>query len=435
MSYPFSIFLFMGMVAGDRVLELSPPSTLSDTELVACLDEVFATEQTLAAQRLGLIAQIDARGLATREGAASTAAWLRERLRLHPNAAKQMVRLAQALESAFPATAEALADAGINEDQAHAIVQAVRDLPDEIGLDLRGQAEKALLEFAGQFGPLQLRMLGARVLAQVAPEEAERLEREQLERADARAWRDRAFTLSPFGPGRVRLSGWLDTESAATVSAAIEPLCSPAAARAHQSETPSSAVRDERTAGQRRADALVQVCRMASGGENVAAHGGPRPQIMVMMPFEPWREATAAAIGELDNGQRISPQTLRRMACDADVIPVVLGGAGQPLDVGRQHRLVTAAIRKALNVRDRGCCFPGCDAPLSWCDAHHRVSWLDGGVTSVENMFLACRTHHRILHEGHWQVRLGPDQMPEFIPPAYVDPQRRPRRNRYHRRT
>jgi len=445
MSYPLFIFFLMGTFAGDWALKPSTPEpcTLSDAELVTRLDEVFAAEQMLAAQLLALIAQIDARGLAARDGATSTAAWLRERLRLHPVAARQMVRLAQALESAFPATADALAEAGINEDQAHAIVQAVRDLPDEIGHDLRIQAEQALLGFAGELGPMQLRLLGARVLAHVAPEVAERLEREQLERAEARAWRDRAFTLSPHGPGRVRLSGWLDSESAATVSAAIEPLCSPAAARAQAPEeapeavgqAPTSAVRDERTAGQRRADALVQVCRMAAGGDGVAAHGGQRPQVMVMMPFEPWREATAEAVGELDNGQRITPQTLRRMACDSDVIPVVLGGAGQPLDVGRQHRLVTAAIRKALNVRDRGCCFPACDRPLSWCDAHHIVPWLDGGVTSLWNMLLLCRLHHRMLHEGHWQVRLGPDQLPEFIPPSYIDPQRRPRRNQYHRLT
>jgi len=156
---------------------------------------------------------------------------------------------------------------------------------------------------------------------------------------------------------------------------------------------------------------------------------------MVMMPYQPWCEETAAAVGRLDNGQRVSPATLRRMACDADLIPVVLGGAGQVLDVGRTHRLFPASIRKALIARDRGCAFPACDRPASWCDSHHLVPWDVGGVTSLDGGVLLCRPHHRLVHEGDWQVRLGPDRLPEFIPPSYIDPQRRPRRNQYHHRT
>jgi hypothetical protein len=126
---------------------------------------------------------------------------------------------------------------------------------------------------------------------------------------------------------------------------------------------------------------------------------------------------------------------MRRMACDAKVIPVVLGGEGQVLDVGRARRLFTGAIRKALIARDRGCAFPACDRPPRWCEGHHLQSWQAGGVTSVDNGVLLCRWHHRLIHEGSWQVRLGPDRLPEFIPPAYIDAKQLPRRNDYHRRT
>ena len=121
------------------------------------------------------------------------------------------------------------------------------------------------------------------------------------------------------------------------------------------------------------------------------------------------------------------------MACDANIIPAVLGGAGQPLDVGRSRRLITGTLRKALVLRDRGCAFPDCDRPPCWCDAHHIVSWLDGGPTSVGNGVLLCRHHHRVIHEGDWTIRVGASDMPEFIPPAYVDPLRTPRRNILHR--
>jgi hypothetical protein len=103
--------------------------------------------------------------------------------------------------------------------------------------------------------------------------------------------------------------------------------------------------------------------------------------------------------------------------------------------VGRARRLVPAAMRKALIARDLGCAFPGCDRPASWCDGHHVVPWFDGGATSVDNGVLLCRRHHRLVHEGDWQVRLGPDRLPEFLPPSYIDATRAPRRNQYHRRT
>lgn len=433
-SYPGSSIFAVGEIAGDIGPTGPAPQacTSPGAELASRLDEVFAAEQALAAQRLALIAQIDALGLPARDGATSTAAWLRHRLHIDPGPAKQMVMLARSLDTSLPATAEALGEAKVNEDQAHAIHQSMTELPRDIGTDLRVEAEKALIGFAAQFCPAQLARLGGRILEHVAPDVAERHDRDHLERAEARAFRDRAFTLSPHGPGRVRVSGWLDTESAATVAAAIDSLCAPTHAHGPDS---SSAVSEDLceavTPRQRRADALVQVCRMALGGSHLPGRGGERPQVVVTMPFQPWHDKTIQAVGQLDNGQKVSPQTLRRMACDADVIPVVLGTDGQPLDVGRRQRLITTGIRKALAIRDGGCAFPACDRPASWCDGHHIVPWLAGGVTSVDNGVLLCRRHHVIIHENQWQVRLGADQLPEFIPPSYVDKQRKPLRNQY----
>jgi Domain of unknown function (DUF222)/HNH endonuclease len=98
--------------------------------------------------------------------------------------------------------------------------------------------------------------------------------------------------------------------------------------------------------------------------------------------------------------------TARRLACDSSLLPIVLGAASEPLDMGRQRRLVTPAIRRALNVRDGGCRFPGCDRPATWCDAHHLLSSVDGGPTSVDNMILLCRRHHVLIHEHGWAIHL-----------------------------
>jgi hypothetical protein len=122
---------------------------------------------------------------------------------------------------------------------------------------------------------------------------------------------------------------------------------------------------------------------------------------------------------------------VRRLACDADLIPMVLGTAGEILDVGRTQRLVTTVIWNALVVRDQHCTFPGCTRPPIACDAHHITSWLDHGPTSLENLTLLCRGHHTVIHNTPWRIQMNPaDHRPEFIPPPRIDPHRRPVRHR-----
>jgi HNH endonuclease/Domain of unknown function (DUF222) len=88
----------------------------------------------------------------------------------------------------------------------------------------------------------------------------------------------------------------------------------------------------------------------------------------------------------------------RRIACDASVMRVVMAGESEPLDVGRRTAVISPALRRAVIARDRRCRFPGCDRPPAWCDAHHVQHWADGGTTSLDNLLLICRRHHRMLH-------------------------------------
>jgi hypothetical protein len=112
---------------------------------------------------------------------------------------------------------------------------------------------------------------------------------------------------------------------------------------------------------------------------------------------------------------------------------VVLGGAGQVLDVGRERRLITGAMRRALVVRDKGCAFPLCGRPPRWCHGHHVRHWVDGGESGVDNAVLLCGFHHRLIHRGEWEVRIV-NRFPAFIPPSYVDEKREPIPGGYHRR-
>jgi hypothetical protein len=394
---------------------------LSDAELLSCLDAVHEAERAVSAAKAHLIGEIGGRGLHRRHGATSLAAWLRDRLRIGIATAGRLVALSADVDRR-PALDAALSSGEVNSDQVPVIASAVAALPDRVGVEVVDAAEARLIADAAQFEPRGLAELGAGILSRVAPEVAEELEAEALRREEKKARLRRGFDLRSTGDGRVRLTGWLDREDAAVVNAALDPLCSPRT-------TPDG---DTRTATQRRADALVEVCQLALRTEELPDHGGERPHLVVTIPFETLRDEVGA--GLLDTGERLSAQQVRRMACDAKIVPAVLGGDGQVLDLGMTRRLFSGALRRALVLRDGGCAFPQCDRPARWCEGHHVLSWLRGGPTSVDNGVLLCGFHHRLIHQGDWEVRIGADRLPAFIPPASVDPLRRPQRNTYHRR-
>jgi Domain of unknown function (DUF222) len=169
--------------------------------------------------------------------------------------------------------------------------------------------------------------------------------------------------LSPLENGMTKLSGQLDPESAAVLRAALDPLSAP-------NPCTETGERDPRPADRRRADALVEICRRAAAGGG-AAPATTKAQIVVTINLDTLTDALRGAGLTLDR-KVLSPQTVRKLACDASIIPMVLGSQGQPLDVGRTKRLVTPGLLAALWARDKGCTYPSCGRPPSWCDAHVR---------------------------------------------------------------
>ena len=288
------------------------------------------------------------------------------------------------------------------------------------------KAEATLIDQAAWLAPAELRRAGARILHHLDADHEDERHREALERQDRRARQARTLYVTPVEDGKVRLTGWLDVEAAATVRAALEPLCRPL-------------VGDERTPGQRRADALTEVCALAMRTADLPSSGGDGRKLVVNVLFDVLRGYAGTAA--LDTGEHLTAAQARRLACDAAVLPAVLGGDGELLDLGRKRRLFTGATRRALALRDGGRAFPNCDRPHRWTEAHHIRPWADGGGTDVDNGVLLCGYHHRLIHgsragaPGRWEVRLGADKRPEFLPPTFLDPARRPRRNTYHPRT
>ena len=195
----------------------------------------------------------------------------------------------------------------------------------------------------------------------------------------------------------------LDPEGAAVLDAAIDPLARPRPELEWTGETTS----DPRTPATRRADALLELVSRA-----VAAPQGvtrtPRTKLVITMSLEALLEQVRGA-GLADNDVVLSPGTVRRLACEAQIIPTVLGGPSQVLDQGFTERYFTAAQRLALARRDQGCSFPGCTIPPQWCDAHHVEHWSRGGPTDLSNGALLCGRHHTIVHRRDLTAHVRPD--------------------------
>jgi hypothetical protein len=431
---------------------------LSNDELLPRLASITALERRLAAARLETVSEIAGRGLAGKRGFASAKMWLHDELKIVEGAAGAMARLAKALND-LPEVAAAMADGLVSEDQALVIVKAIEDIKKYTTPAERTAAALSLIEQASFCTPDVLAGAGRQVLRHVAPQMAEERERKEMLDSERDAWDTRAVTLTNDSSGRVKLKGWLTQEAAAIFRSVMDPLCNPARPRNEQQDDsvrrpdvnsplglftaePGSAAdaadavgnafRDQRTPGQRRHDALVEICELLLAADDLPENGGSKPQLTLTMPYDVLDGELKA--GTLDTGHQLSAEAVRRLACDAGIIPAVLDGQGIPLDLGRERRLISGVLRRALVLRDRGCAFPGCDRPPRWCQGHHAKHWVDGGETNLANSVLLCGFHHRFVHQDEWQIIFAPDGHPEFVPPKWMDPDQRPRRNHYWRR-
>ncbi|MBO1756719.1 HNH endonuclease signature motif containing protein [Allobranchiibius sp. CTAmp26] len=273
-------------------------------------------------------------------------------------------------------------------------------------------------------GARTLRELSTRILGEYAPEQLAHNEERQQD-CESVYWADLPSGLTRFV---AELSGG----HAAVVKHALRALSAPAPQTCSTStnedpaplETGAGAPeRDSRTPAKRRADALVRLVDTAAGvldgtsPRSVGEFGGTA-KILVTMDYATLYEGLREAgrldqfgsrgsgsdptylpgIGDTTDGDYLDAGTLRRLACDADLIPAVLGGDSEPLDVGRAKRLFTGGLRTAIIHRDKGCTFPGCDRPPDWCEAHHVTPWWAGGKTNLANAALLCARHHTIVH-------------------------------------
>ena len=231
-------------------------------------------------------------------------------------------------------------------------------------------------------------------------------DRKGFEAEQAEMVENRKLWISTCEDGAVLVNGVLDPVGGAAFRTAIEPL-------AHK-----SGAHDDRSLERRQADALVE---LASGG-------GSQAQIQVTSSIETLLGLVGAPGAEMEFSLPVSSTTMGRLACDSGIARILLDSESRVIDVGRSKRVVSEPARRALTARDRHCRWPGCERPASRSAAHHVIHWIHGGTTDLDNLILLCHRHHRMVHEGNWQIVRGDDGRMLTIPPTvtFCPPSRGP---------
>ena len=433
-SSPSPVTVLAEVVDIVRDLDATWWTTRSDDDLVATVELVQSARSALAAVEAGALAEADLRGLATQRLAyGSTGDWLTHLGGLRKGQGRRVVARAHALTGPLAATRGAMAAGRVSPEQAEVIVASVQALPS--GRAVRRRGEATLLEQARSLDASDLARTGRHLVHVVDPDAEDRKLERQLAREERAAHHTRFLSLAFDGAGGVRLKGRGTAEDGAVLKAALLPLTTPAPAHHHDhhdddhdgSHEPS-VVLDPRDGGARMWDALVQTAQHALDTQLPPdTHGSPA-RLLVTTTLQALQTALThttltGAAGVTGTGEELSAATLRRLACDAELVPAVLGSHGEPLDLGRARRHVTPALWAALVIRDRHCAFPACDRPPLMCHAHHIHHWTDGGPTTIGNLVLLCGHHHRLIHGS-----LGsPHQPPRPAPPVPTTTQTRDR--------
>jgi hypothetical protein len=377
---------------------------LRDADVVRLLDGATVASSRMAAQQGRVVAEADRRRLGDEVGARHTHQWWAGRSGQTHAEAGRATRLGLALEREMHAPVARQLTAGVlRVEQARAIVDAVNALPAHVDSAIRAHAEATLLDLAGQHHARDLRRIGKRILDVVAPEVGECHEEAVLEAEESRAAASVDFTMVDDGEGRCHGRFTIPSHVGAMLKRHLLALANPARHAEAELRDDSGKWKPLR---RRLGEALVEYVERYPS-DSTPQTAGVSATVVVTMTLEQLLGEHATAL--LDDGSRMSAGQARRLACEAGIVPVVLGSASQPLDLGRTTRLFTKAQRIALGLRDGGCTARGCETSASGCHAHHDDPWSRGGATDLANGRLLCPRHHRLAHNSRYAMTVHAD--------------------------
>jgi hypothetical protein len=402
------------MRAGVQAMAAVVRQADSETLGVALIQIREAGIDPLEAVFADAVRRFDQSGEYQADGALSIVEWLRASCKLSGGAAAERVGVARQLEK-LPQTEAAFASGNLGYQHVVVLARAA----EHVGAAAVRKEETNLLQAAQTMDPGRF--------TSVAKNFEHRVDAAGALAEANRAYERRYFHVGDPVDGLVRLDGVLDTEGGATLRTALQAFMKPIK-------------NDARSHGQRSADALVELARRDAGGRRDRPGGqyegtgakpegtggkrdsaGPRPQLIIRASLETLAGLPGAPAGELEGGGTVPAETVQRYACDAAISRIV--GQGE-LDQELSHatRTIPPSTRRALEARDRECVFSGCGRRPSWCDGHHLVWWTRGGPTTLPNLALLCRPHHRMVHEGGWRLERHKDGRFTAIPPPHKVP-------------
>jgi hypothetical protein len=412
-------------VAVDEVAaaDLGPAT---DDELLELWQRLETVRRKLEPIDHAVVSEVETRSLPFRHACRNTSALARQVLRIGPGEAAARVSAAhrcgpsravtgEALPPTFPAVAAAQAAGQLSAQHARVIADAVTGLPVQVGADVRDTVERILVDFGRQHDP-QLLGRFARELAYALDQDGQA---DQLEHRE----RTRGLTLHRRTDGSGRLEGELTPECAEHLAVHLDALGKPAPAD-------RDGLVDQRTATQRRHDALLTMLSLVERADLLPHAGGCSATILLTMPAEAY--ATGAGTATTGHGYAIPAYYARQWAGpEARVLGTVFSRVRGIEAYSSTQRIFTEQQRLAIIARDRGCSFPGCDAPPQRCEVHHVTAHHHGGPTSVANAALVCSFHHRHFDEQGWTCTMS-NGRPWWTPPKWLDPDQVPRRNAMH---
>ena len=390
-----------------RSVDHVQPVYLSPSVRAEVLAKIAVLKAQTAELELRTIAASD--DLGEQMGARDAGAWLTRTTLVDRRAAHGAVKLAKALDEKYVRVAEAMRTGVVNRAQAAVIVHALDALPDGVDAVTRRRAERDLIGFAAVHDPGQLRQLGERILEVVAPEIAEEAEARAVEREEQRAQIKLSLRVRDRGDGTDVVNAILPHAVTARLLTYVDALASP------RKQPGGSEELDRVPLSRRRGMAFATVLEHLDPAR-LPAHGGHPTMVMVTTTLESLQKklSTASITGSFGGDVRISATETRRLACNAKIVPVVLGGKGEILDLGRGRRLFSPAQVRALRVRDKGCVVEGCGMPAAMTEAHHRKQWSKGGETNLDDGVLYCTADHHKAHDPRFRLEVLPNGQHRF---------------------
>ena len=390
--------------AFDRVTEI-PVGSLGRDELPEVLSELAVLEARVGALKLDVLAEADRRQIADQTGDTGTDAWAAKLTGSTRGVMSGGIWLANLLRSKYDATRVAFAAGGINQAQARVIVRAGEDLPAVVTREQRIAAEAGLVAKAvNGMNARRLRQAARRMLDEINRQLADEHEAGQLKKEEGKAENETWLQLCDNGDGTFSGRFTIPELHGHLLRTYLERLTSP---RRLSRNKDGELVEDDTLP--RGAQNLSWTEKLGAGFlellEHLPNHGHGPVGATLLVNIDLTNLLDGLASAHLDTGTRISAGEARRLACGAGIVPAVLGGDSEPLDLGREKRLHTKTQRRALSLTHDSCATAGCERPFAWTEIHHPHAWSHGGHTSLDNALPLCGFHHRRAHDDRFTMR------------------------------